>query len=39
MAQYRTLEEWNTRFGKSIRVVTRDERGRMVDQVSLASLV
>lgn len=39
MATYRTLEEWNTRYGKSIRIVTRDAEGHLVDQVSLAALV
>jgi hypothetical protein len=35
---FRSLETWNTRFGKSRRAVTRDARGRFVDNVSLTAL-
>jgi hypothetical protein len=36
---FRSLEAWDTRFGTSVRVVTRDERGRLVDNVSLAAVL
>jgi hypothetical protein len=35
----RSLEVWNTRYGKSTRIVTRDEFGKIVDNVSLSALV
>lgn len=38
MSEFRSLEQWNTRFGKSKRVVTRDAKGRFVDNVSLKAI-
>lgn len=38
MATYRTLETWNTRFGVSERIVTRDAEGKIMDNVSLSAL-
>lgn len=35
---YSYLESWDTRFGKSERVVIRDENGKFVDNVSLTAL-
>jgi len=37
--QFRSVEDWDTRYGKSIRIVTRDQYGRLVDQVSLGSVL
>lgn len=36
---YRTLENWNTRYGTSTRLVTRDKLGKIVDNVSLTGLL
>ena len=36
--QYRSIEAWNTKHGKSIRVVTRSE-GKFVDNVSINKLL
>lgn len=38
IAEKRSLEVWSTRYGKSLRIVTR-RAGRLVDQVSLTSLL
>jgi hypothetical protein len=35
----KSLENWNTRYGKSIRVVERDSLGRFIDNTSLSSLI
>lgn len=35
---FRYLETWNTRFGQSQRIVTRDEDGKFLDTVSLSAL-
>jgi len=35
--EYRYLETWNTKFGKSERVVTRRD-GKFIDTISLTSL-
>lgn len=32
------LEQWDTRYGKSDRVVIRDEKGHFVDNTSLTAL-
>ena len=37
-AEFRSLEQWNTRYGKSKRVVTRDNLGRFVDNVSMKAI-
>ncbi len=36
---YRYLETWDTRFGKSQRIVTRDKNGKFLDTVSLSGLL
>lgn len=38
MATYRTLETWNTRYGVSERIVTRDAEGKILDNVSWTAL-
>jgi hypothetical protein len=38
MRTFRYLETWDTRFGKSERLVTRDSDGKFVDTVSLTAL-
>jgi hypothetical protein len=35
----RTMEVWTTRYGKSTRIVTRTEDGKIVDNVSLTALL
>ena len=35
---YAYLEQWDTRFGKSDRVVIRNQNGKFVDNVSLTAL-
>ncbi len=35
----RSLEVWNTRYGRSTRIVTRTWDGKIVDNVSLTALV
>jgi hypothetical protein len=35
----RSLEVWKTRYGRSTRVVTRTLDGKIVDNVSLSSLL
>ena len=35
---YAYLEQWETRFGKSDRVVIRNSNGKFVDNVSLTAL-
>jgi hypothetical protein len=35
----KALENWDTKNGKSIRVVVRDANGRFIDNTSLASLI
>lgn len=37
--EFRSLEAWSTRFGSSVRVVTRDDKGKFVDNVSLTALL
>jgi len=36
---YRYLETWDTRYGKSQRIVTRDGNGKFLDTVSLSGLL
>jgi hypothetical protein len=36
---FRYLETWDTRFGKSQRIVTRDKNGKFLDTVSLSGLL
>lgn len=38
MREFRSLEQWSTRYGKSKRVVTRDSKGRFVDNVSMRAI-
>lgn len=38
MTTYRTLETWNTRYGVSERIVTRDANGKILDNVSWSAL-
>lgn len=38
ISKYSYLEQWNTRYGVSERVVIRDANGKFVDNVSLTSL-
>jgi len=38
MSTYRTLETWNTRYGVSERIVTRDSHGKIMDNVSWSAL-
>jgi hypothetical protein len=33
------IEKWNTKQGKSVRIVTRGPDGKFYDNVSLASLI
>ena len=35
----RYLETWDTRFGKSQRIVTRDANGKFMDTISLTGLL
>lgn len=39
MPATRSIEVWNTRFGKSTRIVTRTADGKIVDNVSLSALL
>jgi hypothetical protein len=34
-----TMETWNTKQGKSVRIVTRGKGGKFYDNISLASLI
>jgi len=35
----KALEAWDTKDGKSVRIVVRDTKGRFIDNTSLASLI
>jgi len=36
--QFRSAERWSTRYGNSVRLVTRDANGRFVDNISVRPL-
>lgn len=38
VSKYPYLEQWDTRYGLSDRVVIRDQNGKFVDNVSLTAL-